>query len=87
MEVKTCNIFYFFYKIIIFIVNKEKDYMRSVYCKFPQLGDRSLLSCWYSGYCTENSIMENLRDFVYYAISCKPSNVTGKMIQTFVNFN
>ena len=31
--------FYFFYKIIIFIVNKEKDDIRSAYCKFSQLGD------------------------------------------------
>ena len=32
--------FYFFYKIIIFIVNKEKDNIRSAYCKFLQLGDK-----------------------------------------------
>ena len=31
--------FYFFYEIIIFIVNKDKDDMRSAYCKFSQLGD------------------------------------------------
>ena len=29
-----------FYKIIIFIVNKEKDDIRSAYCKFLQLGDK-----------------------------------------------
>ena len=31
--------FYFFYKIIIFIVNKEKDDIWSAYCKFSQLED------------------------------------------------
>ena len=31
--------FYFFYKIITFIVNKENDDIRSAYCKFSQLGD------------------------------------------------
>ena len=31
MEARTCNMFYFFYKIIIFIVNKEKDDIRSAY--------------------------------------------------------
>ena len=31
--------FYFFYKIIIFIVNKEEDDIRSAYCKFSQVGD------------------------------------------------
>ena len=31
--------FNFFYKIIIFIVNKEKDDTRSAYCKLSQLGD------------------------------------------------
>ena len=31
--------FYFFYKIIIFIVNKKKDNIQSTYCKFSQLGD------------------------------------------------
>ena len=31
--------FCFFYKIIIFSLNKEKDDIRSAYCKFPQLGD------------------------------------------------
>ena len=35
----TDNMCYFFYKIIIFIVNKEKDDIQSVYCKFSQLGD------------------------------------------------
>ena len=34
----TDNMFSFFHKIIIFIVNKEKDYIRSSYCKFSQLG-------------------------------------------------
>ena len=34
--------FYFFYKII-FIVNKEKDDIRSMYCKFSQLGDSQTL--------------------------------------------
>ena len=32
----TDNMFYFFYKIFIFIVNKEKDGLRSKYCKFSQ---------------------------------------------------
>ena len=31
--------FYFFYKITIFIVNEEKDDIRSAYSKFLQLGD------------------------------------------------
>ena len=31
--------FYFFYKIIMFIVNKEKDDIQSVYGKFSELGD------------------------------------------------
>ena len=35
----TDNMFYFFSEIIIFIVNKEKDDVQSVYCKFSQLGD------------------------------------------------
>ena len=35
----TDNMFYFFYKIIIFIANKEKDDIQSTYCKFSQLGD------------------------------------------------
>ena len=37
----TDNMFYFFYRIIIFIVNnKERQYtVRSAYCKFSQLGD------------------------------------------------
>ena len=35
----TVNMFYFFYKIIIFIVNKEKDDIRSAYGKFSELGD------------------------------------------------
>ena len=35
----TDNMLYFFNKIIIFIVNKEKDDIRSAYCKFSQLGD------------------------------------------------
>ena len=44
------DMFYFFYKII-FIVNKEKDDIRSVYCIFSQLGDRKTklltpLSCF-----------------------------------------
>ena len=30
--------FYFFYKIIIFIVNKEKDGLRSAYCKRDSMG-------------------------------------------------
>ena len=34
----TNNMFYFFYKIIIFIVNKKDD-IRSASCKFSQLGD------------------------------------------------
>ena len=29
--------FYFFYKTIIFIANKEKDNIQSAYCKFSQL--------------------------------------------------
>ena len=38
--------FYFFYKIIIFRLNKEKDYIQSAYVhflthKFSQLGDRA----------------------------------------------
>ena len=33
----TC--FIFFKKIIIFIVNKEKDDIQRAYCKFSQLGD------------------------------------------------
>ena len=36
----TENMFYFFYKIIIFRLNKEKDDIQSAYCKFSQLGDR-----------------------------------------------
>ena len=36
----TDNMSYFFYKIIIFIVNKKKDCLRSAYCKFSQLWDR-----------------------------------------------
>ena len=32
------NMFYFFYKIIIFIVNREKDDIRNAYCKSSQLG-------------------------------------------------
>ena len=35
----TDNMFYFFYKIIIFSLNKEKDDIQSAYCKFSQLGD------------------------------------------------
>ena len=35
----TDNMFYFFYKSIIFIVNKKKDDIRSAYCKFSQVGD------------------------------------------------
>ena len=35
----TDNIFYFFYKIIIFSLNKEKDDIRSAYRKFLELGD------------------------------------------------
>ena len=31
--------FYSFYKIIIFSLNKEKDDTRSAYCKFSKLGD------------------------------------------------
>ena len=34
----TDNMFYLFYEIIIFSVNKEKDDIRSVYCKLSQLG-------------------------------------------------
>ena len=30
--------FCLFYKIIIFDLDKEKDDIRSAYCKFPQLG-------------------------------------------------
>ena len=33
------DMFCSFYKIIIFIVNKEKDDIRSAYCKLSQLGD------------------------------------------------
>ena len=33
--------FYLFYKIIIFIVNKEKDDIPSAYCKFLQLKPQS----------------------------------------------
>ena len=33
------DVFYFFYKIIICIVNKEKDSIQSAYCKLSQLGD------------------------------------------------
>ena len=38
----TDNMFYFFYKIIIFCFNKEKDYIRNayVYLNFSHLGDR-----------------------------------------------
>ena len=39
----TDNMFYFFYKIIIFSLNKEKDDIQSSYCKFSQLWDRSNL--------------------------------------------
>ena len=35
----TENMFYFFYKIIIFSINKEKDDILSAYCKFSQFGD------------------------------------------------
>ena len=35
----TDNTFYFFYKIVISVVDKEKDDIRSAYCKFSQLGD------------------------------------------------
>ena len=35
----TENMFYFFHKIIIFMVNKEKDDIRSAYCEFSQLWD------------------------------------------------
>ena len=35
----TDNMFYLFYKIIIFSVNKEKDDIRSAYSKFSQLGN------------------------------------------------
>ena len=35
----TDKMFYFFYKIIIFVVKKEKDDIRSAYCKFSLLGD------------------------------------------------
>ena len=35
----TDNKFYFFYKIIIFNLFKEKDDIWSTYCKFPKLGD------------------------------------------------
>ena len=38
MEART-TCFVFFYKIVIFIVNKEKDDIRSAYCKFSQLRD------------------------------------------------
>ena len=37
--VGTDNMFYFFYKIIISVVNEEKDDIRSAYCKFLQLGE------------------------------------------------
>ena len=33
------NMFYLFYMIIIFSLSKEKDDIRSAYCKFLQLGD------------------------------------------------
>ena len=35
----TDNMFYLFYKIVIFSVNKKKDDLRSANCKFSQLGD------------------------------------------------
>ena len=35
----TDNMSYFFYKIIIISVNKEKDDVQSAYCEFSQLGD------------------------------------------------
>ena len=41
----TDSMFYFFYKIIIFFINKEKDDIRSVYCKCLQLILRSWRSC------------------------------------------
>ena len=34
------DMFYFFYKIIILIINEEKDGLQSSYCKFSQLWDR-----------------------------------------------
>ena len=36
---RSHTVFYFFYKIIIFTLNKEKDGLRSTYCKLSQLGD------------------------------------------------
>ena len=35
----TDNMFYFFYKIINFSLNKEKDDIQSAFCKFSKLGD------------------------------------------------
>ena len=38
------NMFYFFYIIIIFSVNKEKDDIQSAHCKFLQLVDSQTIT-------------------------------------------
>ena len=56
--------FYFFYKIIIFVVNKEKDNIRSAYCKFSQLGDsQTTLLTPFS--CYENTLVDQSKRTYY----------------------
>ena len=53
--------FYFFYKIVIFTVNKEKDDNQRAYCKFSQLRDRqtTLLMPFRASLCYEHTLLTN----------------------------
>ena len=59
--------FYFFYKIIILIVNKEKDDIRSAYCKFSQLRDSqtTLLTPFRASLHYENSLVDQSKCMYY----------------------
>ena len=70
----TDNMFYFFYKIVIFIVSKEKDGLLSAYCKFLQLWD------------SQNTLLKPFSCFIgLWKHTCRPIK-THVLSKLFYNY-
>ena len=84
----TDNMFYFFYEIMIFSLNKEKDEIRSAYCKFLQLGNsQPYCSRHFSALqCYENTLVDQSKRTYYpnYFIISNHTKVKQKPMNCIV---
>ena len=83
----TDNMFYFFYKKIIFSYNKEKDDIRGAYCKFSQFADsqphcsRHFRAMKHTCRPIKTHVISKL--FYKYIYKLTRINITSPQVQTF----